>query len=55
MRQIKYKCYACGRIVDEIKIAHDYNEGDYLKCPACGAIEPGFSEVIVDESKGSDI
>lgn len=45
----KYKCYACDAIVDEIKMAHDYNGGDYLKCPKCGAVEPGFAEVEVDD------
>lgn len=47
----KYRCYACDRLVDHIAISYDTGFGgdDELKCPACGAIEPGFAEVEVED------
>lgn len=45
---MKYKCYACGEIVDHINYVRDRwkQEGDdALQCPNCHAIEPGFEEV----------
>lgn len=51
MRKIKVKCYECGGITDNVDIVHDYRGGDFLKCPLCGAVEAGFSEVSEEVSK----
>ena len=52
MKKTKYKCYDCGNIVDHIDIAYDYRGGDFLRCPACGAIEPGFTEIKEEAENG---
>lgn len=48
----KYKCCACDRIVDHIAMSYDtgFEGGDELMCPACGAIEPGFSDVELEDT-----
>lgn len=45
MRTIKtmYKCFACEKLTDHIAVKHDYQDGDPLMCPLCGAVEPGFA------------
>lgn len=48
MKRIKVKCFACGGITDKVDIVHDYQGGDFLRCPLCGAVEAGFSEVKED-------
>lgn len=45
-----YKCYACDGITENIKIAH-YENGDFLMCPLCREVEPGFTEIEVEEVK----
>lgn len=51
MRKIKVKCYECGGITDNVDIVHDYRGGDFLRCPLCGAVEAGFSEVKDEEAE----
>ena len=51
MKIVKLKCYMCDGITDKVKIAHDYQGGDYLMCPLCGAILSGFSEVGEEDVK----
>ena len=47
----KYKCADCGGLCNKIGTIYDYKEGDYSKCLICGAIEPGFTEVEVEDGR----
>lgn len=47
-KRTRFKCGACGKVFDEAELIY-LKDPDELKCPRCGDIEPGFSEVKDDE------
>ena len=51
--RVLYKCYECDQLSDKLGMAYDYKGGDYLRCMKCGAIEPGFEEIIEEETNDS--
>lgn len=50
MRKVLYKCADCDQVSERLGWAYDYKGGDYLRCLKCGAIEPGFEEIVEEVS-----
>lgn len=44
------KCYSCGGYTSKIKWIKDAppTGDDLMRCPLCGAVEDGFSEIIAE-------